>query len=177
MIAYVRDAGRGAETEALFWSVIGLATIVSPWIWSRVIARLPSGAAFAVLTGSTAAGAALPLFSGSMAVLLASACLFGSAVIMVVASTTAFVRRNVPPGGWPAAVGVMTTAFGVGQVLGPVATGWITDRWGSLAAGLWASVGLLMASAVIALAQRDYARPGEGEAFPPACSCEDRNPV
>ena len=61
-----------------------------------------------------------------------SALVFGVAFFAVVGSTTAFVRFNYPPAEWPAAIAAMTIAFGIGQTLGPIAVGAITDALGSL---------------------------------------------
>src|SRR5580692_7888342 len=70
MIAYVRDAGGGAEAQSGFWSLIGLSAFVTPWVWRRVLALDRGGVSTAIILGFNALGAALPLF-GHSAVLLA----------------------------------------------------------------------------------------------------------
>ena len=65
-----------------------------------------------------------------------SALVFGVAFFAVVGSTTAFVRFNYPPAAWPTAIAAMTISFGVGQTLGPIAVGAITDAFGSLSYAL-----------------------------------------
>ena len=75
----------------------------------------------------------------------------------MVAATTAFARKNYPPTDWAAAIAAMTVAFGLGQTLGPVLSGAITDLTGSLVAGLAGSAALAAAGAVVALLQRDAA--------------------
>ena len=160
MIAWVQGSGGGAGFQALFWAAIGAAAMASPWIWARLLGRLCHGHAFAVLTGMTAVGAALPLLSGAVATLFLSAVLFGSAFFAVVASTTAFVRRNLPPAVWASAIGTLTVAFGAGQVLGPIAIGAINDRTQALSGGLWASVFLLLAACTLGVLQRDFPQHG-----------------
>ena len=59
-----------------------------------------------------------------------SALVFGVAFFAVVGSTTAFVRLNYPPAAWPSAIAAMTIAFGMGQTLGPIAVGAVTDAHG-----------------------------------------------
>ena len=158
MIAWVQTSGGSALLQALFWSTIGVGAILSPWAFSPVIGRHRGGRAFAALAAATAASAALPLLSIATPLLLLSAFVFGGALTSTVASTTAFVRNNYPATQLPGAIGAMTTAFGLGQVLGPVATGHVTDLIGGLAAGLWVSVGLLALCALTALLQRDFGR-------------------
>ena len=89
----------------------------------------------------------------------ASAFVFGTAFFAVVSATTAFVRRNYPPSAWPSGVGAMTFAFALGQTIGPVLSGAITDATGSLTVGLQASAALLALGAVVAASQRDTIAP------------------
>ncbi|WP_240778605.1 YbfB/YjiJ family MFS transporter [Salipiger aestuarii] len=162
MIAWVRDGGGGAGFQAAFWAAIGAAAMTSPWVCARPLKQLQHGHAFALLVGVTAIGAALPLASGANIVLFLSAVIFGAAFFAVVASTTVFVRRNLPPAHWASAIGALTVAFGAGQMLGPVATGMITDHTGGLAGGLWASVLMLFAACISGLFQRDFAEDASG---------------
>lgn len=162
MIAWVRDGGGGAGFQAAFWASIGAAAMASPWIWARLLKRLQHGHAFVALIGFTALGAALPLASGGTNALFLSAVVFGAAFFAVVASTTVFVRRNLPAGRWASAIGALTVAFGIGQMLGPVATGIITDYSGGLSGGLVASVLMLIAACVSGLFQRDFGADASG---------------
>lgn len=155
MIAFVQGHGAGPVFQSLFWSVIGLGAMASPWLWGGVLRRLGAGKAFALLIAITATGAALPLLSGSTPVLLLAAGLFGATFLSVVASTTAFVRRNYAPRAWAAGIGAMTIAFGLGQTIGPILTGWLSDLQGGLSSGLGLSAALLLAGAAIGLLQRD----------------------
>jgi MFS family permease len=155
MLAWTRDAGGGPTLQAGFWSLIGLAAIASPWLWSGLIGSLRGGSAIAALIGVTLAGAILPLLFDAPALLFVSALVFGSAFFAVVAATTAFVRRNLPRGSWSAGIGALAVAFGLGQTLGPVATGWATDLVGGLSLGLWMSAGFLALGAILAAVQRD----------------------
>lgn len=155
MIAYVRDGGGSPSLQAAFWVTLGAATVLSPWIWSAALKRLRHGFAMAALVTVTTIGATIPLLSSWFPALLLSAVIFGSAMFAVVASTTAFVRRNADPAHWVRAIGHMTVAFSVGQIAGPIATGAITDRTGHLADGLWVSIGTLALAAALAAIQRD----------------------
>lgn len=155
MIAWVQGSGGGVGFQAVFWAVVGLATMASPWLWTVILKRFLHGHAFAVLTGITAIGAVLPLISNTVPMLLASAALFGSAFFAVVAATTAFVRRNLPQAQWASAIGILTVVFGIGQMLGPVAIGFVNDVMQNLESGLWASVVLLLVAAMLGALQRD----------------------
>ena len=158
MFAYVGQSGRGAAALSLFWFVIGAAVMSSPWIWARLMTNLGGGKAFSVLAGINAFGAILPLLSGHYLVSLASALVFGSCFLSVVASTTAFVHRNAGSHDFARMIAVFAAAFGLGQALGPILTGALTDWSGSLFVGLAVGGLLITTASLVALLQKDIAR-------------------
>ena len=159
MIAWLGDAGAGAVVQSAFWSLLGLGGICSPLLWSWVVARLRGGNAIALLSMITFIVAMLALLVHVRTLQFASAFGFGSVFFAVVAGTTVFVRRNLPPAAWASGVSAMTVSFGLGQTIGPVFSGAITDASGSLSLGLQLSTALLALAAVLALFQRDLAPP------------------
>ena len=158
MIAYVRDAGGGAAAQSAFWSLIGLSAFVTPWVWRRVLALDRGGLATTIILGVNAVGAALPIFGQSVWLLALSALVFGVAFFAVVGSTTAFVRFNYPPQAWPTAIAAMTISFGIGQTLGPIVIGAITDAVGSLSFALNVSAAMLALGAILSAFQRKVGR-------------------
>ena len=154
MIAYVRDSGGGAAAQSAFWSLIGLSAFATPWVWRRVLALDRGGLATTIILGTNAIGAALPIFGHSPLLLATSALVFGVAFFAVVGSTTAFVRFNYPPATWPAGIAAMTISFGIGQTLGPIVVGAITDAMGSLSYALNVSAALLALGALLSAFQR-----------------------
>lgn len=156
MIAWLaKVGGAGATRQAVFWSLLGLGGVCSPFLWSWAIAVLSGGRAIAMLTALTFVAAAIGLWTDLRIVQFLSAFLFGSTLLAVVAATTAFVRQNYPPSAWPSGVGVMTVAFGLGQMIGPVLSGTISDWSGNLALALQSATALLAIAAILALFQRD----------------------
>ena len=153
MIAYVRDGGGGAAAQSLFWSLIGVSAFVTPWVWRGVLALNRGGSSTAIILGVNALGAGLPILGHSPLLLAISALVFGVAFFAVVGSTTAFVRSNYPPSEWPAGIAAMTIAFGIGQTLGPIAVGAITDTLGNLSYALNVSAAMLALGAVLAAFQ------------------------
>ena len=154
MIAYVRDGGGGAAAQSVFWSLIGISAFATPWVWRSVLALDRGGLPTTIILGVNAIGAALPIFGHSPLLLAISALVFGVAFFAVVGSTTAFVRFNYPPARWPAGIAAMTIAFGIGQTLGPLLVGTITDAMGSLSFALNVSAAMLALGAIAAMFQR-----------------------
>ena len=154
MIAYVRDGGGGAAAQSTFWSLIGISAFFTPWVWRRVLALDRGGLTTTIILGVNAIGAALPIFGHSVWLLALSALVFGVAFFAVVGSTTAFVRFNYRPQTWPTAIAALTISFGIGQTLGPIVVGAITDAMGSLSFALNVSAAMLALGAVLSAFQR-----------------------
>lgn len=155
MIAWVQNSGGGAMLQSAFWFVIGLGAISSPWVCAGIQKKVLHGYGFALLSLITLIASLLPIFSSGTPLLMISAAGFGCAFFAVVASTTVYVRRNLPPEGWAAAIGMMTVMFSIGQIIGPVLIGFINDLTHNLSSGLWASAGLLLLAVICGIAQRD----------------------
>ncbi len=103
-----------------------------------------------------AAAVSLPLLHVDFVTVLASACLFGS-FLMVPSAVTIYVRRTVPRAHWVSGVALATVFFSIGQMIGPIASGLLADWSGSLSAGLVFSAVTLLAGAGVALRVRDPA--------------------
>ena len=86
--------------------------------------------------------------------LVASALLFGSSFLITPAAVTAFGTATLPPAAWGPLVAGFTVVFAIGQVVGPLLTGWLADVFGGLGTGLAASAAILMLGGAIGFAQR-----------------------
>lgn len=157
VVAWMRDNGAGVASVTTAWCVLGLSTMVAPAGWRGPLERWRDGRPMAAGLALLAAGAAIPLLSAQFGWILASAVLFGAGMVAVPSSVTALVRHGLPKPAWGSAMAGFTIVFAAGQVVGPVATGWLADQFGSLRPGLAASVAILLVGAAIALAQRDVA--------------------
>ncbi|MCF4165580.1 YbfB/YjiJ family MFS transporter [Zavarzinia compransoris] len=155
MFAYVRGLGAGLGFQVVFWLSIGVGVMGAPWAWAALQSRLRHGHGFAVANAVVAAAAILPLVTTAPVALVVSGLCFGGSFLTVVSSTTQFVRRNLAPGAITAGIGAFTTAFGLGQTLGPVVSGAVTDALGAVSAGLWGSALTLFGAVVLGLLQRD----------------------
>jgi predicted MFS family arabinose efflux permease len=144
----------GSLEVGLFWAVLGLAVVGSSWLWRRSIQQSQGGEALSLILAVVAAGAALPVLSQTLVVMLLSGVLFGGSFLGVVTAITALVRRRLPGEQWGYGIAVATVIFAIGQSLGPWLSGLLTDASGKLATGFAASVGVLLLGAGIARWQR-----------------------
>jgi predicted MFS family arabinose efflux permease len=173
MIAVVREAGGGALAQAGFWGLVGISAFLAPWVWHRVLALDRGGLATAIMIATSAIGAMLPMLSHSVALLATSAVVFGVAFFAVVGSSTAFVRLNYPPSAWPTAIAAMTSCFGIGQTLGPIVVGAVTDALGNLSYALNLSAGMMVVAALSTLAQGKLHGDATAARLRPLCRQQD----
>jgi predicted MFS family arabinose efflux permease len=153
IVALLRNAGMSAAVVTGFYLLLGLATVVSARIWSTLLDRMRGGQALAVLNALLAVATLLPALFTQPWVAFVSGILFGATFLSAVASTTAFVRHNLPVTHWAKGISAFTIVFAFGQIVGPMVIGWVSDGAG-LARGLVYSALLLGAGAVFAACQK-----------------------
>jgi predicted MFS family arabinose efflux permease len=156
IIAFLRGEAADDATIAGFWCVLGLSSLAGGFLWGRLFAGLPGGWPMTTVLVLNAIGAALPLLAGTLAMALLSAVLFGATVMAVPSAATAFVRKSQPEAAWTAALGRLTVIFGLGQCLGPLLSGALSDTSSAgIRTGLSVSAGILLAGALAAAFQAE----------------------
>ncbi len=153
-IALLREQGLSASGITVYYTLLGAAVVAAPRLWAGLLDRERGGGALARLNAWLALAALLPVLGGGLALALVSGLLFGAVFLSVVASTTAFVRHNLPPAQWARGIGAFTVCFALGQIVGPVVVGLISDGAGGLARGLVFSAVALALGALFAWRQR-----------------------
>lgn len=157
VIALLREQGASGAAITLFYTLLGLAVVASARIWARLLDRAKGGGALALLNALLGVATLLPALTGAWPVVLGSGLLFGAVFLSLVASTTAFVRHNLPSGQWAAGISAFTILFAFGQIVGPTVVGWIADGAGGLARGFVYSAAALWLGALVAWRQRPLA--------------------
>lgn len=158
MVAWVKqhiaDAARLASATSVMWIILGTMTLVAPLLWQRLFNGRRDGKPMGFTLLALALGAALPLIMPNLAGIWLSALLVGSSVFMVPSAVTGFIKSNLPAPAWGNAMAIATSLFAIGQAIGPVACGWVSDMTGSLSTGLGASAAVLLIAALLALYQK-----------------------
>jgi len=155
IIAFLRGSGTGPTTLSAFWVTLGAAVVASSWVWRRPMQHWPARRLLPTVMLILAVATVLPILTLALPATLASAVLFGATFLAVVSAITALTRRTLPGSTWTAALGVFTTLFSLGQVLGPILTGALADLGLGLRTGLAASAALLVVGAAVAALQRE----------------------
>ncbi|MEV0390127.1 YbfB/YjiJ family MFS transporter [Nonomuraea sp. NPDC050643] len=147
--AYLADRDAPVAQVTFTWTVLGLAVMAAPFLWSRPITHWPGGRALAALLAVLAVGAALALTSPAPPIILASAIVYGATFMGVPAAVTALIKTATPPAGWTSALAAFTTLFAAGQTAGPWLAGLLADRTSTTATLAWTAI-LCAAAALIA---------------------------
>ena len=156
VIALLRDQGTPAWQVTVFYTLLGLAVVASSRVWAGLLDRYKDGRPQSRLNALLGVATVLPALTPAWPVVLVSGLLFGGVFLSVVASTTAFVRHNLPSPLWPTGISAFTTVFAVGQIVGPTVVGWIADGPGGLGRGLVFSAVALWLGALLAARQKAF---------------------
>jgi len=156
IVAYLKGHGTESRQITVFWVVLGASSMVGALLWGRPIARLRGGRGPSLILAVVSVGASLPLISTSRVATLSSAVCFGGSFLSVVTSVTSVTRRSLQAHHWTAAIAGLTAAFALGQCLGPVLAGVLSDGPAGLRLGLELSLGVLLAATLSSFTHEDY---------------------
>lgn len=155
IVALLASQGLGDGAKAIFFVILGVASAVTMAFWGRVMARLKRGWGPTLVSVVVLIGVLPVLLWQGLAAAIVSGVVFGGSFMAGPAAATVIARRSLPAYGWTLGIALLTTAFSVGQAIGPLAAGLLSDTAGGITLGLWLSVALLAVSALVAPLQRE----------------------
>lgn len=161
LVAIVRLGEGGRLFESAVWLVTGLAGLPSVWLWARVSKRIGLAKTFAIGCGVEAIGVAASVVVPGIAGPLLGSVLLGGTFIAVTAIGLQ-VGRRLATEAPRRALAIMTASFGTGQIIGPIAAGYLADLSGDFVTASLAAAAALAAAAIImpSDARRQALRPG-----------------
>jgi MFS family permease len=153
LIAIVREAPNLRAFEPVAWLMVGLAAVPSVLIWVTIGRRIGLERAYALSCAVEAVGVVASLSNTTAGILVAAILLGGTFVGVTALGLQA--ARKMAAGDPRRALGLMTTAFSIGQIVGPSFAGFLRDRTASFALPtICAAVALLLATALTAAPAR-----------------------
>jgi MFS family permease len=149
LVTIARLSATGAFVEFLCWFIAGLTAAVALFAWRPLVRPLGLGgvyvAALLVEAAGVMATVALP---PSVAPLIGGA-LFGATFLAITAYGLQ-IGRKLSPESPRRILAMMTAAFGLGQIVGPVVAGWVAERSGSFTVPtVIAAAALLVCAALV----------------------------
>jgi predicted MFS family arabinose efflux permease len=156
LVAIVRIGGAGRVFEAVVWMVAGIVAFPSIWLWQTVAARTGVYAAYAAACLIEAVGVVASVTLGGILGPLLASVLLGVTFMAVVALGLQ-ATRQLAPAAPRRVVALMTTSFGVGQIVGPFVAGVLAERSGSFVLPSLVAAVVLVASGLCAWGARRHA--------------------
>lgn len=170
VVALLKQLGLSNSTLNIFYAILGFSVMASSRLWAQMLDYFKGGQSLAIL--NTLLGIAslipaliaiydIPLSNLILLSIFGSGVLFGAVFLSAVASTTAFVKHNMPASDWVGGITAFTSIFAAGQIIGPTIAGWISDGQGGLARGLLFSGLALLLGGLIATRQKPLSNSAE----------------
>jgi MFS family permease len=162
VIALLKQLGLAGSTINIFYAALGLSVMASSRLWAQMLDHFKGGQSLAILNTLLGFASLIPALMAIYDVSLngwaimgifISGIMFGCVFLSAVASTTAFVKHNMPPTDWVGGITAFTSIFAAGQIIGPTIAGWISDGQGGLANGLLFSAVALLLGGLLATKQ------------------------
>jgi hypothetical protein len=154
IVAIVRASPTASTMEPVFWLALGLAAIPSVAVWMAVGRHLGVLNAFALASAVEAAGVFASVAWPTPGGLLLAAILLGGTFMGLTALGLVAARSlaATDPRRWLA---ILTAAFGLGQIVGPIVAGYGFDLTGSFfLPSMVAVVALVVSAALVRGAQK-----------------------
>ena len=151
--AYLTSEHASVAQITLTWTVLGIAAVASPALWSRPIGNWPRASALAVLLAALSA-AAVAALAGTPLAVTGSAAGYGATFLAVPAAVTGLIRTATRPGEWTGALAAFTVVFAAGQTAGPYLAGALADRYGTGVTLAWTAALCAAGSVLSGLTRR-----------------------
>jgi predicted MFS family arabinose efflux permease len=150
LVTIARMDAAGQMVEFLCWLIAGLTASVALFAWKPLVRPLGSGNVYvAALLVETAGVLATVLLPRSIAPLIGGA-LFGATFLAITAYGLQ-IGRKLSPASPRRTLAMMTAAFGVGQIAGPIVAGRIAERTGSFTTPTYMAAVTLVVCALLVL--------------------------
>lgn len=153
LVAIVRAESELAALEGVVWVAFGVVAAPSVALWNRFGQRLGVARAFALACIVEAIGVLASVLWMSKAGAIAGAVLLGG-TFMGLTALGLVAARALGGGDGRRNLGLMTAAFGLGQIIGPAFAGYVYDYTGSFVAPSIAAAVVLCAAALLVVRLR-----------------------
>ena len=150
LVAIARMDAAGAFVEFLCWFIAGLTAAVALFAWKPFVRILGLGGVYVAAVVIEVAGVlATVMLPHSLAPLIGGA-LFGATFLAITAYGLQ-IGRKLSPDSPRRVMALMTAAFGLGQIVGPLVAGWVAEGTGSFTLPTYIAAAALGVCALLVL--------------------------
>ncbi|WP_435171985.1 YbfB/YjiJ family MFS transporter [Paenibacillus glycanilyticus] len=148
LVAYAKTVSSLPNMTSLSWMLVGAAAIPSCIAWSMIATRWGKKWTLSLAMAIQAIGIAVPVLIPNTAAIFAGAILFGATFMGITMMFVAYAKDLFPQNNRKI-IGLLTTFFGLGQIIGPLIAGHLISGNGSYLAALIGAALIVLAGAVI----------------------------
>lgn len=145
LVDIVKNIPTLSQFAALSWVFVGIAAIPSTFLWIKIGDRMGYINALNLAFLVQAIGIVLPILASNAWGALLGALLFGATFMGITALATSY-ARELQPANSNAVIGIMTTIYGIGMVIGPPIAGALVAKYGQY------TIALILASCTLLIA-------------------------
>ncbi len=149
IVVITRETPALSALEPYIWAIVGLGGAASIPFWSAVARRIGDVPTYVIGCLVEAIGVALSVVYPSSAAIVVSAIFLGG-TFMAITGIGLQIGRRLAAEAPQRIQALMTTAFGIGQVIGPLVAGHLRETSGSFFAASLAAAAALVLGAILA---------------------------
>ncbi|WP_201005528.1 YbfB/YjiJ family MFS transporter [Paenibacillus glycanilyticus] len=147
LVAYAKTVSSIPNMASLSWMLVGAAAIPSCVAWSMIATRWGKKWTLSLAMAIQAIGIAVPVLIPNTAAIFAGAILFGATFMGITMMFVAYAKDLFPQNNRKN-IGLLTTFFGLGQIIGPLIAGHLISGNGSYLAALIGAALIVLAGAI-----------------------------
>ncbi|MZQ83174.1 YbfB/YjiJ family MFS transporter [Paenibacillus sp. 5J-6] len=147
LVAYAKTVSNLPNIASLSWILVGIAGAPSCIVWSMLASRWGKKWTLTVSMIVQSISIAIPVLIHSSAAVFAGAFLFGATFMGITMLTVSF-AKDIYPQNNRKIIGLLTTFFGLGQIIGPLIAGHLISGNGSYLTALIGAAFIVLLGAV-----------------------------
>ncbi|TCM96465.1 putative MFS family arabinose efflux permease [Paenibacillus sp. BK033] len=147
LVAYAKTVSNIPNMTSLSWMLVGAAAIPSCVLWSMIASRWGKKWTLSLAMAMQAIGIAVPVLIPNKAAIFAGAILFGATFMGITMLFVAYAKDLFPRNNRKI-IGLLTTFFGLGQIIGPLIAGHLISGNGSYLSALIGAALVVLAGAL-----------------------------
>ena len=157
LVAILRDMFEATFISSSSWVIVGLAAAPSCYLWAQLANRIGYTNGLMAAYILQAVAVILPVFKPDIAGALIGSLFFGGTFMGITTMANALIR-NLKPENSSKFIGYLTAAYGLGQILGPLAAGYLFDLTNSFNVPLTIAFAALILGLAILMAGSVFKR-------------------